>query len=114
MALSREQILSGNDRIPNLQVVQVPEWGGEVSLRPMTGKERERFEASASSKIPDGTIRARLVALSACDDRGEPLFGEADVEALADKSGVALERIFQAAIRINGVSKAAIEDLEKN
>jgi hypothetical protein len=49
------------------------------------------------------------VALAACDDAGAPLFAEADIPALESKSGVALQRVFDAAAALNGLTTDAAE-----
>ncbi len=45
--LSRDQILGASD-LPT-ETVDVPEWGGQVIVRSMTGAERDRFELSLYS-----------------------------------------------------------------
>lgn len=42
--LTREAILSADD-LP-AETVDVPEWGGKVRIRTMTGSERDAFESS--------------------------------------------------------------------
>ena len=112
--LSRDQILQSNDKIKGISTVDVPEWGGEVAIRPMTGKEREAFEAMAEANMKDGKVRARVVALAVVDEQGSAIFTEADIDALADKSSLALDRVFKEVIRVNGLTKASTEELRKN
>lgn len=109
--LTREQILGSRD----LQAVEVrvPEWSGSVFVRPMSAGERERWEGFVTGETKE-RIRATLASRTVCDDAGELLFTEADVEALGAKSGAALTRIFEAALRLNRISKADVEDAEKN
>ena len=83
--LTREQILQCDD-LPK-ETVKVPEWGGEVQVRTMTGTDRDAFEASLIGK--EGrleNVRARLVSLAVCDESGNRLFGDADVAALGAKA----------------------------
>ena len=44
MRLSRDDILKAADNEP--EEVDVPEWGGSVLVRGMTGRERDAFEVS--------------------------------------------------------------------
>lgn len=100
--LTKEAILAAND-LPTERVT-VPEWGGEVLVRTMTGADRDAFEASLIGK--DGrmeNVRARLVSLTLCDDKGERLFSDAEVAELGKKSAKALDRVFAVAQRINGI-----------
>ena len=94
--LTREQILQSDD-LPR-ETVQVPEWGGEVQVRTMTGTDRDAFEASLIGK--EGrleNVRARLVSLTLCDDSGSRLFTDTDIAALGGKSAKALDRVLRAA-----------------
>lgn len=71
--LTREQILQCDD-LPK-ETVKVPEWGGEVQVRTMTGTDRDAFEASLIGK--EGrleNVRARLVSLAVCDESGKAMF----------------------------------------
>ena len=109
--LGRDQILGAVD-LEHVDV-DVPEWGGTVRVRMMTGAERDAFEAATvvrhGKKVETNlaNIRARLVALCVVDEKGERLFSEADAEALGKKSGSALGRVFEAAQRLNGLTEEA-------
>ena len=106
--LTREQILQCDD-LPK-ETVKVPEWGGEVQVRTMTGTDRDAFEASLIGK--EGrleNVRARLVSLAVCDESGNRLFGDEDVAALGAKSAKALDRVFAVAQRLNGIGAEQVE-----
>lgn len=114
--LSRDLILAAAIAIPpveTMQAVEVPELGGEVTLRPMTGARRDRFE-QAASKDPGNNIRARLAAYSVCDEFGKFLFDENDIRALGELPASALDRIFTVALKINAIGTADVDALEKN
>lgn len=112
--LTREQILAAADL--TVETVEVPEWGGSVGVRVMTGAERDRFEqqmAAAKGRTVEN-VRAGLVAVVACDEKGERLFDAADVVALGGKSASALERVFAVAMKLNKFSDADVADLAGN
>lgn len=109
--LTRQQILEAND-LPR-EEVQTPEWGGSVFVRTMNGKERDAFEVR-HRQDGDKNWRARFAATIICDEKGAPLFTEADVEALGEKSWAVLDRIFDAGTELSKVSSAAIEALRGN
>lgn len=109
--LSRDQILSADD-LPK-QVVPVPEWGGSVYVRTMSGTERDDFE-SAYLKDKTKDIRARLAVATVCDEQGNALFTPADIPALGKKSSAALTRIFEAAMGLNKLTSADVDALEGN
>ncbi|MFP3890982.1 hypothetical protein [uncultured Ralstonia sp.] len=119
MALSKDQILGASD-LPN-QTVPVPEWGGDVIIRTMTGAARDAYEASMvvfkdGQRVADLTnMRAKLVAATLVDDTGRLLFTAAEeVEALAAKSASVLERLFRVAQDLNGMGAASVEQAQKN
>ncbi len=55
-----------------------------------------------------------MVILSAVDKRNEPLFTMADLEALQRKSARALDTVFQAAQKLNGLTNEDAEELLGN
>jgi hypothetical protein len=118
MLLTREAILNA----PDLQVedVDVPEWGGKVRVRGLTGAERDAFEQSIMEQrgrdmsLNLRNIRAKLVALSVVDEQNNRVFSDADVKALGQKSAVALQRVFEVAQRLSGLRNEDVEELAKN
>ena len=116
--LSKEQILKADDL--KSEIVEVPEWGGDVKVRMMTGTERDSFETSIfdakgkDSKVNMKNLRAKLIVLTVINDAGEKLFIDADIENLGGKSAKALDRIFAVAQRINGIGQKEVEELTKN
>lgn len=109
--LTKEKIFAAPDR-PTVRV-SVPEWGGDVFVRTMDGGLRATYEELLRG-IEFPKLRATIVALTAADESGQPLFSEADIDALHAKSGAALDRVFAASIRLNRLRKSDLEDLEKN
>jgi hypothetical protein len=111
--LTKESILAQDDKA--LRTVAVPEWGGELCVRVMTGAQRDVFEGRvAGQRKADPSnisgLRALLVSICACDEQGKRLFGEADIPALEGKSSVALQRVFDAAAALNGIAPEAVEE----
>ena len=118
MLLNREAILTANDI--EKREVYIPEWGGSVYVRGMTGRERDQFEAGIvkqkgrNTEINMKNARAKLVVLCTVDENGKRIFGDADIALLADKSAKALDRIFSVAQELSGISKDDMEELTKN
>lgn len=116
--LNREAILAAED-LPR-ELVEVPEWGGAVYVRALTGAERDQFEASIVEqrgrdvRMNMRNIRAKLVALTVVDEDGQRIFTDDDVAALGGKSAAALDRLFAVAQRLSGLSKEDVEELAKN
>lgn len=116
--LSREQILDCQDL--QYMDVAVPEWGGVVRVRGLTGAERDQYEESIlrirgqRADVRLENARARLVSLAVRDADGRRLFTDADVMALGRKSARALERVFDAAAKLSGLQAGDVEALAKN
>lgn len=120
--LTREQILAAIDM--KIEAVDVPEWGGTVYIRNLTGKAREKFERSRYRMVGKGlekeveiiheNTRASLLAATICTSDGTLLFSAADVEALSDKNGAVLDRLFDVAQRLSAMRKEDVEDRAKN
>lgn len=117
--LSKAEILAANDL--ETVTVEVPEWGGAVVIRAMSGTQRDQYETSLMAKQEDGSytvntenMRAKLVCYTAVDEAGISLFSPDELAVLAAKSGTVLERLFDAAQKLNGLQKGAIADAAKN
>ena len=119
------EILAADDR--TFEDVRIPEW--DVSGKPptvlrvvgITGKERDAYEASIIvGRGRDQTVnarnaRAKLIVRSVINPQtGEKLFTEEHVKALGDKSALALERLFDVARRLSGLTDTDVKELTEN
>ncbi len=118
-ALTRTQIQTASDI--KTERVAVPEWGGYVNAKAMSGYEREQFEQTVAQPGADGKIQIsykqmRITAVIACtvDDDGNHIFTDADRDWLNDKSGAALDRVASAILRLSGISQGATEAAVEN
>lgn len=116
--LSKDQILAAEDT--SFEDVAVPEWGGTVRVKALSGAERDQFEQSVMQRkgkrfeVNARNMRAKLVAVSVVDEDGNRLFADADVEALGKKSAAALDRVFTVAQRLSGLTDEDVAELEEN
>jgi hypothetical protein len=117
--LSKEQILAADDK--KTEAVQVPEWGGEVLVKGLTGKERDLYEDSILAQDTKGNIRtklanarAKLVVRAAVDSKGHQLFEDDDIERLGNKSAKALNRVYEKAAEMSGLKDEDLEELVGN
>lgn len=116
--LGREQILKADD--VTTEQVAVPEWGGTVLVRGLTGRQRDEFEASLIERrgkrnIPNtDNIRAKLVARCCVDETGQRLFTDADASTLGERSGAALDRVYEVAARLSGIGDDDLEELTED
>ncbi len=80
--LTRDEIFQADDI--KTEIVNVPEWGGDVKVKGLSGKERDSFEDSfvhrkgKKQRIKPENIRAKLCILTIIDDEGNLLFNHYD------------------------------------
>lgn len=115
MALLTRTEIENADDTP-FEIVPVPEWGGEVKIRGLSGTEVDDYEASILKMKrgkPDVTLKnatARLVAWTLVDESNSRLFpNEAEVAVLGRKSSRALQRCFDVASKLSGLREGDIE-----
>lgn len=111
MALSRDDIL-GADDLP-LKEIEVPEWGGTVWVRGMTGTERDRFEwriSQTQNKPENIQVRSEFVGRCLVDEDGKRLFTDKDAAKLGEKSGAVLDRLFDEVRAMSGMGEDEVED----
>jgi hypothetical protein len=116
--LDRAAILGAKDLVA--EPLEVPQWGGTVYLRPLSGTQRGQLEYRSDYRRTGNPeknysmLRALLCSLVLSDQQGSLLFTEADIDALNEKSAAALDLIFDTAQRKNGITKKDVEALTKN
>jgi type II secretory pathway component PulK len=131
--LNRDQVRAAQDRKPI--PVQIPEWGGEVPVRGLSGTGKSDFEVWATQIKTDSEGRLiykadksgmeteaptldrlklskyKLITLTAENEDGTPMFEESDMGWLAEKSGAATEKLFDVAAALSGLSSADVNKL---
>jgi hypothetical protein len=116
--LSKDDIFKAED-LPTRDV-EVPEWGGVVRVRALSGSDRDAYDASMLRAQSDGSVlrvpgsRAKLVSLCIVKDDGDPMFNEFDIGRLAQKSATALDRVVNAVVELSALSDEAVGELEGN
>jgi hypothetical protein len=116
---SADEILATDDT--ETEDVYVPQWDTLVTIRSLTGTERDRYEASLVSyrkdalgrpvvdKMELGNIRARLISLVALDGKGRQMWSPQQVLPLGQKNGSALDVLFTKAQALSNITAPAIE-----
>lgn len=112
----RDQILAAKDRTS--KEVKVEEWGVTIELRTMTAAQRVAMFSDAYDPNTGQTNLKVLypqVITSCCFDpkTGEPIFTEADTEAVMGKSGLVIERLAMEALNLSGMDKDAVTEAGK-
>lgn len=117
--LTRDQILAAKEH--DVETIEVPEWGGSVGMRRLTCREAEVFQDwlmgrhKNDADVPQMVdMRAMLLSMVLCDENGNLLFTESDIEALGEKSNDVMHRLFMKAKAANLILEDAINEAEKN
>ena len=117
--LSKAAILAAQD-LPT-EDVNVPEWGGPVRVRTMTGAERDAMGAMISKDAGAGegktnqtAFRSIVLMHTIVGDDDQPMFERADLDAIGSKNGAVLDRLFRVADRLNGITSDAVEAAKGN
>lgn len=92
------------------EVVDVPEWGGEVRLAALS----VAAAASLTKKVEGIEPWVRLLALCMIGEDRVPIFTEAELGDLAFKSYAVVKRLAEKAAEINGMKVGAIGESVKN
>jgi len=120
--LSREDLLKKQA----LKIEKVDLGDGDyVYVKQMTGRERDRFEASIIRQVKRGNridyehdledFRAKMAVCTVCDEQGNLLLKQDDYKTLGDSMPAAkLELIVEAAQRLNKISQEDRDNLLKN
>lgn len=130
--LNKLQILSAPDVIT--KEIEVPEWGGWIRIRTITAAERDNYQirmfreqallrnqlaqqgakgdvsALVQSKI-DSQASATLLKAAIVNDKGQPLFSDADIAALSQKNAEVVDRILVEIKTLNAISPNDVEEL---
>jgi len=116
--LTKEQILQKREL--KTKVIKVPEWGGEVIIRELTGAERDQLEME-SIDIKNGVVtpnyknqRARIIQKVLVDEKGKSLFKRNEIEALGETSAAGLETIYKAVQKMNGLTEREVDNSIEN
>jgi len=118
--LNRDAILKAQDL--RRELVDVPEWGGEVYVRSFTALEREEVEMRsmqmvdiATGQIKDARqmagLKAWIVSRTVVDSDGRRIFTDADTDGLQGKAAEVIGRLADKATEL---SRLSVEDAEKN
>lgn len=121
--LSRDAILKAQDL--RRELMDVPEWGGELYVRGFTALEKEEVEMRsmqmvdiATGQIKDARqmagLKAWIVARCTVDSDGTRIFTDADMDGLQGKNAEVISRLADVAGRLSKLSVDDVEEAEKN
>jgi hypothetical protein len=119
MGLSKAELLAKASRLPT-ERVSVPELDGTVFLiKGMTGEQRDAWETSLvrgrgnARKVDTLNIRAKLVSRCLFWEDGARVYEDAEAGELGQWRVDVLQRLFEIAQRLSGVSDKDADELEQ-
>lgn len=104
--LTKEYILTLSK--PKLHKIEVEGWTEPTFVRSLSVSQREGYIKSLQSKDYDGK-QAQLVAMSLCNERGDPIFTMEDLPLVEQLAWDIIQKIATFALEVNGF----FEDSEK-
>ena len=111
--LNAESILAAEDFM--FAEVDVPEWGGKVRVRSLSGSQRTMIKKAVENKDTDD-LEELITVMSVVDDDGKRILQRKQIPQLKEKSTAPISRIAQKVMEISGISnpEMAIEEAKKN
>lgn len=103
-----------------VEEIYLPEIRKKVRIRALTGRERDAYEQSMIvGKGPNQTTntrnaRAKLAALTLVDAQGRRLYDDRDAAKLGNLPAIVLERIFDRARKLSGITTEDLDELTGN
>lgn len=101
-----------------VESVAVPEWGGTVCIREISISEKDSLEASYDTSNKSGAwwqdFRAKLLILCICDEQGNRLYQDEELQQVSQLPAGGASRVWEAAATLNKLRKDDQEQTEKN
>ena len=119
MRLTREQILERGAQLQmERELVVIPELGGDVYVRGMSGAERDQFEEGLrvrtgrrAGQTDLRNFRARFAVRVIVDEQGQRLLEDGDIGVLGRLPASTLDRIIATCTRLSGQTEEELRDL---
>lgn len=102
---------------PVVESMDVPELGGTVYVRGLTGKQRDVWEqwcvvGEGRNRVLKN-VRGKLLARTLCNEDGARICADQDADWLGDLPGAIISPLYDLAARLSGISEQTKADLEK-
>lgn len=113
----RDKILAAAD-IPS-EKITIPEWNVEILVKGMSAGERLHLQKVSYDQKTGQVHMEKMypdIVVSCCHDpqTGEPIFTDADKEAILSKSSAAVEKIAEVGLRLSGLGKDSQDEAGKD
>ncbi|MBC7855090.1 MAG: hypothetical protein IAF94_16795 [Pirellulaceae bacterium] len=99
---------------PEIKPVPVPEIGTTLYVRELDKDDDKDMSKELAEHEKAGTGFAWFACFAVCDEKGTRLFSEKDVNRVDNLPRKVLRRLWDVAAKLNGLTREAQEELEKN
>lgn len=100
-----------------VQSVDVPEWGGTCYVRSLSLRDAQVFQ-DVSAGAARGTFTTedicKIVALTLCDEQGNRLFSQEQLDVLLERNFQAVKRLFDASMQVVGLTASGVAQEKKD
>ena len=112
-----EEILNRDDF--TFEELEVPEWGGTIRIRSLSGNERTKITNMVQKRKDGDGMFEQVVIFAAVDENGKRIFRDDHLAALKEKSATVSQRIGQKVLELSGFTNPTenipgVESAEKN
>jgi len=117
--MTREEILNSR----NFGVKEIETTIGKVFIRKWSGKDRAKFlQASISVNGENIDVEydrifdnmSLVVVLSLCNETGERMFTDGELELIGELDADAIQEIYQESLKLNSLAPKSVEEAAKN
>jgi hypothetical protein len=110
MPLTKDEIVAAiAARKRETKAIDVPEWGGKVLIRRLDADGLDDTGMLSVDAKPSADMMVKMIALSLCDDDGEPLFGLDELRAMHEVDAEVTLKVFEACSAYNGLTAPEAE-----
>lgn len=92
--------------------VFVEQWQKTIYIREMTGAERQQFLQLVQKSNQTANAEAWLIAMVACDEKGEKIFTLDQVDRLLTKNAKALDKLGKKILEMNKIGGEEVVEAE--
>lgn len=103
--------------------VEVPDWGGTVLIRELTGEQRDSYEGSLFNntaptkgqprRMNTQNARARLVAMCLIDEEGKRLYNDNEAYLLGQLGSQGVDLLFDECRKLSGITDEDNKEIEQ-
>ena len=105
---------------PEVSVMFIPELGKSVRVKALNARERDAYEQSLiqgkgqNQSVNMRNARAKLAVLTLVDENGKRLYTDAQANEIGNAPAIVIERIFDRARRLAGITNDDLDELTGN